>query len=267
MPAFGHFHPACSACGLGIGRIRISCHGDGVKTNTDLILRRSGERGHVNHGWLDSRFTFSFADYYDPAHMGFRSLRVINDDRIAPGGGFPTHPHRDMEIFSYILAGQLAHQDSMGNSRVLKPGMIQLMSAGSGVTHSEFNPSSSEEAKLLQIWIQPRQRNLPPRYTEWQPTPEQEAASKVLVISPDGRDHSATIAQDADIYRLKLQPGESASHTLAPGRGVWLHLIRGEADLDGTGISPGDAASSERPGTFTLHAKDQPVEALLFDLA
>ncbi len=237
-----------------------------MKTNTDLTFRRSGERGHVDHGWLDSRFTFSFADYYDPAHMGFRSLRVINDDRIAPGGGFPTHPHRDMEIFSYLLEGRLAHQDSMGNARVLKPGQIQLMSAGSGVTHSEFNPSSTEPAHLLQIWLLPRQRGLAPRYTEWTPTAEQEASPKVLVISPDGRDGSATIAQDADIYRLKLQPGESSSHALAPGRGLWLHLIRGEATLNGAGIFPGDAASSESPGDFILQAGDEAVEALLFDL-
>ena len=238
-----------------------------MKTNTDLTIRRSGERGHVDHGWLDSRFTFSFADYYDPAHMGFRSLRVINDDRVAPGGGFPTHPHRDIEIFSYILDGQLAHQDSMGTSRVLKPGQIQLMSAGSGVTHSEFNPSATEGAHLLQIWILPRQRGLEPRYTEWTPNPEQEAAAKVLVISPDGRDGSATIAQDADIYRVKLQPGESVTHALAPGRGLWLHLIRGEAKIDGAGIFPGDAASSERPGDHVLTAGSESLEALLFDLA
>lgn len=238
-----------------------------MKTNTDLTIRRSGERGHVDHGWLDSRFTFSFADYYDPSHMGFRSLRVINDDRIAAGGGFPTHPHRDMEIFSYVLAGELAHQDSMGNSRVLKPGQIQLMSAGSGVTHSEFNPSTRDGAHLLQIWILPQERGLAPRYTEWTPTPDQEASAKVLVISSDGRDGSATIAQDADIYRLKLRPGESISHTLASGRGAWLHLIHGEAELNDAGIKPGDAASTERPGNLILTAKDQPVEALLFDLA
>ena len=237
-----------------------------MKTNTDLTIRRSGERGHVDHGWLDSRFTFSFADYYDPAHMGFRSLRVINDDRIAPGGGFPTHPHRDMEIFSYVLEGALAHQDSMGNARTLRPGQIQLMSAGSGVTHSEFNPSSTEGAHLLQIWIIPAQRGLTPRYTEWTPTAEQDAAAKVLVISPDGRDGSATIAQDADIWRLKLQPGETSAHTLAPGRGLWLHLVRGNAILNDTGISAGDAASSERPGEYTLTAGDEAVEALLFDI-
>jgi redox-sensitive bicupin YhaK (pirin superfamily) len=237
-----------------------------VKTNTALTFRRSDERGHANHGWLDSRFTFSFADYYDPAHMGFRSLRVINDDRIAPRGGFPTHPHRDMEIFSYILEGQLAHQDSMGNARVLTPGQIQLMSAGSGVTHSEFNPSPDQAAHLLQIWIQPRQRGLTPRYTEWTPTAAQEAESKVLVISADGRDGSATIAQDVDVFRIKLPPGARVTHTLAPGRGLWLHQVRGVAELNGTGINPGDAASSERSGDFTLAATTEAVEALLFDL-
>jgi len=237
-----------------------------VKTNTDLTIRRSGERGHVDHGWLDSRFSFSFADYYDPAHMGFRSLRVINDDRIAAGGGFPQHPHRDMEIFSYLLEGQLAHQDSMGNSRVIKPGQIQVMSAGSGVTHSEFNPSTTETAHLLQIWIIPNRRGLEPRYTEWTHSPEQEAAPKVLVISADGRDGSATIAQDADVWRLKLQPGETSAHSLVPGRGLWLHLIRGYAELNGVGIFPGDAVSSERGGEFILAAGDEAVEALLFDL-
>lgn len=237
-----------------------------MKTNTDLTFRRSGERGHANHGWLDSRFTFSFAEYYDPAHMGFRSLRVINDDRIAPRGGFPTHPHRDMEIFSYVLEGSLAHQDSMGNSRTLRPGQIQLMSAGSGVTHSEFNPSATDTTHMLQIWIQPRERGLTPRYTEWTPTPEQEDSPKVLIISPDGRDGSATIAQDAEIHRLKLRPGESVAHTLAAGRGLWLHLIRGEATLDGEGISPGDAASTGRAGEHILRAGAENVEALLFDL-
>ena len=154
----------------------------------------------------------------------------------------------------------------MGNARTLRPGQIQLMSAGSGVTHSEFNPSSTEGAHLLQIWIIPAQRGLTPRYTEWTPTAEQDAAAKVLVISPDGRDGSATIAQDADIWRLKLQPGETSAHTLAPGRGLWLHLVRGNAILNDTGISAGDAASSERPGEYTLTAGDEAVEALLFDL-
>ena len=151
-----------------------------------LNLRLSNERGHANHGWLDSYHTFSFADYYDPAHMGYRSLRVINQDVITGGAGFPTHPHRDMEIFSYILYGALAHKDSMGNGRTLLPGQIQLMSAGSGVTHSEFNPSKTEPGSLLQIWIRPRQNGLKPSYTEWHPKPEHETAEKVLVISSDG---------------------------------------------------------------------------------
>src|SRR5512147_1960281 len=181
-------------------------------TATELNIRRADERGHADHGWLKSYHTFSFAEYYDPAHMGFRSLRVINDDWIAPGQGFGTHPHRDMEIFSYVLEGALAHKDSLGNGRTLKPGQIQLMSAGRGVTHSEFNPNPGEGLHFLQIWILPRQRGLTPGYSEWRPTPEQERASKVLVLSPDGRDGSAVIQQDAEVYRLRLQPGERVTH-------------------------------------------------------
>lgn len=234
---------------------------------TNLTLRRGADRGKANHGWLDSNFTFSFADYYDPAHMGFRSLRVINDDRIAPLGGFPKHPHRDMEIFSYLLEGRLAHEDSMGNKRVLEPGQVQLMSAGSGVLHSEFNPSDKDRAHLLQIWIQPRQRNLTPSYTEWQPQPEQVNAPKVLVISPDGRDHSATIHQDVDVWRILLQPGESTRHELAAGRGMWFHAVRGTGSLRGVALTGGDAASTETPGIYEISAGDEPLEALLFDLA
>ena len=178
-----------------------------TKTHS-LIVRKANDRGHADHGWLKTSHTFSFADYYDPAHMGFRTLRVINDDWVAPGMGFPTHPHRDMEIFSYVLEGTIGHKDSMGNGRELKPGQIQLMSAGSGVTHSEYNPSDSEPLHLLQIWIQPRERGLTPSYTEWHPKPEHEAAPKVLVISPDGREDSATIQQDALIYRVLLRPGQ-----------------------------------------------------------
>ena len=226
---------------------------------------KSEERGHADHGWLNARHSFSFADYYNPAHMGFRSLRVINQDVIAGGGGFPTHPHRDMEIFSYILYGALAHKDSMGNGRVLKPGQIQLMSAGSGVMHSEFNPSQTEDASLLQIWIRPRENGLKPSYTEWHPKPDHEAAEKVLVISPDGRDGSATIHQDADIYRIRLGAGKALEHEVREGRGLWLQLIRGEVSVNGQTLQPGDAASTETPGTLKLEAKGQ-VEALLFDL-
>jgi redox-sensitive bicupin YhaK (pirin superfamily) len=229
-------------------------------------LRLSNARGHANHGWLDSYHTFSFADYHDPAHMGFRSLRVINQDIIAPAAGFPTHPHRDMEIFSYILAGALAHKDSMGNVRVLKPGQIQLMSAGTGVTHSEFNPSPTEPGSLLQIWIRPRQSGLKPSYTEWHPQPEHETDAKVLVISPDGREGSATIHQDADIYRVRLEAGKSTTHEVRAGRGAWLQLIKGSVSLNGTTLNPGDAASTDDAGTWTLTAS-QDAEALLFDLA
>lgn len=231
-----------------------------------LKLRLSKERGHADHGWLDSYHTFSFADYYDPAHMGFRSLRVINQDVIAPGAGFPTHPHRDMEIFSYILYGALAHKDSMGNGRVLEPGQIQLMSAGSGVTHSEFNPSKTEGGSLLQIWIRPRQSGLKPSYTEWHPKPEHDTAAKVLVISPDGREGSATIHQDADIYRIRLQAGDSTTHELLPNRGAWFQLIKGSVTVNGTPLQPGDAVSTEDSGTLTFSASED-AEALFFDLA
>ncbi len=227
-------------------------------------IRRANERGHANHGWLESRHTFSFADYYDAAHMGFRSLRVINDDRVAPHGGFPTHPHRDMEIFSYVLSGCLAHRDSMGNQRELKPGEIQLMRAGSGVSHSEFNPSSTEEARFLQIWITPATRGLTPAYTEW--TPPAAASPKQLVISSDGRDGSARIAQDASIYLIRGAPGATIAHGLAAGRGLWLHIIRGAATVAGQLLQPGDAAALEQPAQVEIQAGPDGLEALLFDL-
>lgn len=237
-----------------------------MTANLHLTVRRAADRGHANHGWLDSWHTFSFADYYDPSHMGFRSLRVINDDRIAAGGGFPAHPHRDMEIFSYLLAGSLAHEDSMGNSRVLKPGEIQLMRAGSGVRHSEFNPSSTEPAHLLQIWITPDTRGLAPAYTEWTPAPGRENDAKTLVISGDGRDGSATIAQDASVYLLKLQPGVSTSHELATGRGLWLHVAKGSLSVNGIELAAGDAVSLEEPGDLEILSSSGASEAILFDL-
>src|SRR6187397_260053 len=226
----------------------------GMTTNLKLNVRRAGERGHANHGWLDSWHTFSFADYYDPAHMGFRSLRVINDDRVASGQGFGTHPHRDMEIFSYVLEGALAHKDSMGNGSVLKPGQIQLMSAGRGVTHSEFNPSPTEPLHFLQIWIQPRERGLAPSYTEWRPKASQADAAKVLVISPDGREDSATIHQEAEIYRIRIQPGQTVTHQLKSGRGAWLQIAEGALTLNGVALATGDGASMEEAGTLTLVA-------------
>jgi redox-sensitive bicupin YhaK (pirin superfamily) len=231
-----------------------------------ITIRKSNERGHADHGWLDSRHTFSFADYYDPSHMGFRGLRVINEDRVAPGGGFPTHPHRDMEIFSYVLSGALQHKDSLGNGSVLRAGQVQLMSTGRGVEHSEFNPSRDEPAHFLQIWIKPEKHGLPPRYTEWQPSAEHATAPKVLVISHDGREHSATIAADVDVYRLVLAPSQSVTHTLRPGRGLWLQVARGAVTLNGVTLGAGDAASMEEAGSHTVAASEGS-EALLFDLA
>lgn len=234
-------------------------------TTMRLTLRRAADRGHADHGWLDSRHTFSFADYHDPAHMGFRALRVINEDRVQPGHGFPTHPHRDMEIFSYVLEGALQHRDSMGNGRVLRPGEIQLMSAGTGVTHSEFNGSRSDGLHFLQIWILPGTRGLPPSYTEWKPTAAQSAAADVVVISPDGRDGSAVIHQDAIVRRLRLPAGTRIDHTVAAGRGLWVQVITGELQIGDQRLGAGDGASTDDAGRVTLTAM-QPVEALLFDL-
>jgi len=252
---------------LALAKNRSGRHTRVMKTSeATFTVRRANDRGHANHGWLDSHHTFSFADYYDPQHMGFGPLRVINEDRVAPGKGFGTHPHHDMEIFSYVLEGQLQHKDSMGNGRQLKPGQIQLMSAGSGVTHSEFNPSSSEGLHFLQIWIEPRQRGLKPSYSEWHPRPEQADAPKVLVISPDGRDESAVIHQNAEVYRLRLQPGQTVTHELRDGRGAWLQIAKGALEYNGVGLSAGDGASTQSPGTLTF-AATEPTEALLFDLA
>jgi len=232
---------------------------------SEITVRRALERGLADHGWLRSRHTFSFADYYDPSHMGFRSLRVINDDIVAAGRGFPEHPHRDMEIFSYVLEGALAHRDSLGNERILRPGQIQLMSAGSGVRHSEFNPSASEPTHFLQIWIQPREHGLKPSYTEWRPSPRHADDPKVLVISPDGREGSAGIQQDAEIFRILLEPGQSIQHEVREGRGIWLQIAEGSVVLNGITLETGDAAATEVSGTLTLTANSR-TNALLFDL-
>jgi len=236
-----------------------------TKATPTVQVLRSEDRGHADHGWLNARHSFSFANYYNPEQMGFRSLRVINQDRIAGGGGFPTHPHRDMEIFTYVLSGALNHTDSMGNEGSIRPGQIQLMSAGTGVTHSEFNGSSDEEASLLQIWISPERQGLTPSYTDWAPNPQQRSAKMALLISPDGREQSATIHQDAYIYRLKLQAGETVSHDLAEGRGAWTQLIEGELRINNAEISAGDAAFTEENGLISLTAIAD-TEALFFDL-
>ena len=230
-----------------------------------LTIRRAADRGHADHGWLDSRHTFSFADYHDPAHMGLRALRVINQDRVQAGRGFGTHPHRDMEIFSYVLEGALEHKDSMGNGRVLKPGEIQLMSAGTGVTHSEFNPSQSEALHFLQIWIVPRVRGLPPSYTEWKGKAGAAKEKDVIVISPDGRDGSAVIHQDAMVHRLRLGAGDEVTHVVRAGRAVWLQMIAGKVRTDTHELLAGDGVSSEQAGSLVLTATTA-TEALLFDL-
>jgi len=230
-----------------------------------ITVRKSDERGHVEMGWLESRHTFSFGDYHDPDHMGFRSLRVINEDWIAPTTGFPTHGHRNMEIFSYLLDGSLKHQDSMGNGRVLTPGRVQVMSAGSGVMHSEENPEREKTTHMLQLWIVPNMRELKPSYTEWTPTPAAAKAGKALILSPDGRDGSAKIHQDACVWRVQLKKGERLDHALAAGRGAWLQVAKGSANLGDVALAQGDGGSTEDAGTLAITATSD-FEGLLFDL-
>jgi len=230
-----------------------------------MQIRRSHERGHAEHGWLDSFHTFSFADYYDPAHMGYRALRVINEDRVAPRAGFPTHPHRDMEILTYVLEGELGHKDSMGNGSVIRPGEVQRMSAGTGVYHSEMNASRDQPVHLLQIWIQPDRTGYPPGY-EQKAFPEDDRTGRLrLVASRDGRDGSVTIHQDAQLWTGRLRAGDRARHTLAPGRHAWIHVARGDVDVNGTRLAAGDAAAIDDAGPIDLVGADG--EVLLFDLA
>ena len=230
------------------------------------ILRKSEERGLVDFGWLESYHTFSFGDYYDPEWMNYRSLRVINTDKVGPGAGFPTHPHREMEIVTYMLEGELAHKDSMGSGSTIRPGDVQRMSAGTGLTHSEFNPSNSNEAKLLQIWLMPAQRGLTPSYeqTHFEPSEFQNALR--LVASPDGAQGSVTIHQDARIYASKLDADASASHQTDGARGIWLQLIEGEVEANGTKLKTGDAAAFEETPNLEIKAF-APSHFLLFDLA
>ena len=234
-------------------------------TSPPIKVLRSDQRGHQNHGWLNALHSFSFGQYHNPQQMGFRSLRVINQDTIQANTGFPTHPHRDMEIFTYMLDGALEHRDSMGNHGVIEPGQIQVMSAGSGITHSEWNHSPTTPAQLLQIWITPSSTGLTPRYTDWTPSKEQAESSKSLIISQDGREQSATIHQDASIYKIKLRTGESVTHELMQGRGAWLQLIRGQLNLNEQTLHAGDAGFTEQSGHLNLSATEDS-EALLFDL-
>jgi redox-sensitive bicupin YhaK (pirin superfamily) len=229
-----------------------------------MTIRRSEERGHADHGWLNARHTFSFAGYYDPEHMGFRSLRVINDDTVAPGAGFGTHPHRDMEIITYILSGALEHKDSMGNGRIIKPGEVQYMAAGTGVQHSEFNPSDKEAVHLLQIWIQPDKKSAKPRYQE-KSLARVKAGQLHLVASKTGRDDSIAINQDADLFVGKLDAGDKVSHAFQPERHGWLHVAEGEVELNGQRLSAGDAAAFSAEKSLNILGKARS-QVLLFDL-
>jgi len=229
-----------------------------------ITVRRGADRGHANHGWLDSHHTFSFADYYDPKHMGFRDLRVINEDRVAPREGFGTHGHRDMEIVSYVLDGEIEHRDSMGTRGVLKPGEVQRMSAGTGVRHSELNPGD-RPLHFLQIWILPEREGLQPGY-EQKAFSEAERRGKFrLVVSPRGDDGSLKINQDARIYATLLGAGEKAEATLGAGRHAWLQLARGSGTLNGVKLTAGDGAQVSGEQQLVLEA-NEPIEALLFDL-
>ena len=229
-----------------------------------IKIRKANERGHAEHGWLDTYHTFSFANYHDPQWMGFRSLRVINDDLVMPGQGFGTHPHRDMEIITYILSGALEHKDSMGNGRVIRAGEVQYMSAGSGVQHSEFNPSQDEAVHLLQIWIQPDEKGAKPRYAE-KSLKDAAPGALNLMTSKTGRDGSIAIRQDADLWLGKLDGGQRVTHKLAPGRGAWVHVAEGEVSLNGRQLSGGDAVAVTGESVLELGAT-KPAQVLLFDL-
>jgi hypothetical protein len=231
-----------------------------------IQIHKSKDRGHADHGWLDSRFSFSFADYYDPEHVQFRTLRVMNDDRIAGGGGFPTHPHRDMEIVTYVLEGALAHKDSMGNGSVIRPGDVQYMSAGTGVAHSEFNASEKEPVHLYQIWMFPEKQGLKPVYDQKNFTEAEKEGRLRLIASPDGREGSVKIRQDNELYATVLGKGDSVKHELKPDRHAYVQVARGSVRLNGKELAEGDgAAISAEKSLELIGTRD--AEVLLFDLA
>lgn len=231
-----------------------------------ITVRKAEERGHANHGWLNTYHTFSFANYYDPAHMGFRDLRVINEDWVQAGMGFGTHPHRDMEIISYVLDGALEHKDSLGNGSIIRPGEVQRMSAGTGITHSEYNPSRSEPVHLLQIWILPAEKGLQPSYEQKMYSAEEKRGVFRLIASRDGRDGSVTVHQDMDLYATVLSAGERAVRVLSPDRHAWVQVARGEIALNGAVLKAGDGAAISEESRLAVEAKDT-AEVLLFDLA
>jgi redox-sensitive bicupin YhaK (pirin superfamily) len=229
-----------------------------------ITVRKAGERGHASFDWLDTWHTFSFADYHDAQHMGFRALRVINDDTIAGGGGFGTHQHRDMEIITFVLSGALEHKDSMGNGRIIRPGEVQYMAAGTGVAHSEFNPSPTEPVHLLQIWILPDHKGAKPVYAE--KTFAQAAPGQFyLAASKSGRDGSIPINQDVDVFIGKLSAGNHISHTFKPGRHAWLQVAEGEVELNGQSLKAGDGAAVSDESRLIIESAG-PAQVILFDL-
>ena len=231
-----------------------------------IEIRRSKDRGHFDHGWLDTCHSFSFGDYHDPNHMGFRSLRVINEDRVAPGGGFPTHPHHDMEIITYIVSGALEHEDSLGGHGTIRRGQIQRITAGRGVQHSEFNASQSDPVHLIQIWIRPEPKGADPSYDQ-QDLPGFNTPNQLhLMASPDGTNNSMTIGQDVSIYACVLETGRSLSHTLADQRHAWIQLVSGSLSLGSAQLRPGDGAAISGESRLALTSL-QSAEFLLFDLA
>lgn len=230
-----------------------------------IALRKSQERGHANYGWLDTYYSFSFANYYDPQHMGFSALRVINDDRVLPGKGFPTHAHNDMEIVTYVLEGALEHKDSMGNGSTILPGDVQRMSAGTGITHSEYNPSPIEPLHLLQIWVLPDKTGVTPGYEQIHFSDAEKRGRLRPIASPDGREGSVTIHQNAVVYATLLETGEAVTHALAPGRKAYVHVARGAARLNGQTMDAGDGARIGDEKEITLSTSGK-AEILLFDL-
>ncbi len=230
-----------------------------------LALRKSEERGKANFGWLDSKHSFSFGHYYDPAYMGFGPLRVINEDRVAPGGGFPTHPHSNMEIISYVLEGALEHKDSIGTGSVIRPDDVQRMTAGSGVRHSEFNASKTDPVHFLQIWVIPEQEGLKPSYEQKSFSGEEKRGRLRLIGSRNGREGSVTIHQDVDLYATVLKAGDVVTHVIADGRGAWVQVARGTATLNGTPLKAGDGVAVRQSGALTLEGTDEG-EVLLFDM-
>jgi quercetin 2,3-dioxygenase len=232
-----------------------------------MVLRPAGERGHANYGWLDTSYTFSFASYYDPRHMGFRDLRVINDDHIAAAGGFPMHPHNDMEIITYVLEGALEHKDTLGNGGVIRPNDVQRMSAGTGIRHSEFNPSRSADVHLLQIWIEPDERGVSPGYDQ-RVYPTQDRTNRLrLVASGNGRDGSIRIHSTTNLHATILEPGRTVAHAVDSRRSAWIHVARGELEVNGVPMRGGDGLAVTAAGMLEIKAAAKGAEVLVFDLA